>query len=66
VSGSSLTTGLFLARPSARTSAEVVLVDYRLLPEHPFWRRSPVWGEFPESEAALTTIANFMQPRMAR
>src|SRR5688572_19165179 len=36
VSGSSLTTRVFGARLSARTGAVVVLVDYRLLPEHPF------------------------------
>jgi monoterpene epsilon-lactone hydrolase len=36
VSGSSLTTRVFGARLSARTGAVVALVDYRLLPEHPF------------------------------
>jgi monoterpene epsilon-lactone hydrolase len=36
VSGSSLTTRVFGARLSARTGAVVVLVDYRLLPEHSF------------------------------
>jgi monoterpene epsilon-lactone hydrolase len=36
VSGSSLTTRVFASRLSARTGAVVVLVDYRLLPEHSF------------------------------
>ena len=36
VSGSSLTTRVFGARLSAATGAVVVLVDYRLLPEHSF------------------------------
>jgi epsilon-lactone hydrolase len=36
VSGSSLTTRVFGARMSAHTGAGVLLVDYRLLPEHPF------------------------------
>ena len=36
VSGSSSTTRVFGPRLSAHTGAVVILVDYRLLPEHPF------------------------------
>ena len=54
VSGSSLTTRVLRRGLSARTGAVVMLVDYRLLPEHPFPRHSTTWSPSPGPAQRMT------------